>query len=277
MNTKTCAPAPESAANTPEPLVSVIITCYNQGQWLHEAIQSILDSTWKSLEILVYDDGSTDPATIAAFDGLEARFPKTRLFHQRNQGVSLTRNRGLHEANGEFILFLDGDDRIAPDYLASAMALFARRPDTCVVTGDFCVFQDGEEPSGQKALHWETFNHAAFITRGGIPVTSLFRKTMGLRIGGFSRVLNRIAGEDFDFWLSLYEKNPNFQFIPAVCLYYRHHGVSRNGHNPKRLFSRVYQILHHPRLYLSHPGAFVSVFTDFMLRRLKRRFSRKHS
>jgi len=102
------------------PLVSIIIPCYNQGRYLAESIGSVLASDFTELEIIVVDDGSTEPETRRILDMLE--YPKTRLIRRANGGLAAARNSGIAEAQGRYILPLDADDRIGPEYLGQAVA-----------------------------------------------------------------------------------------------------------------------------------------------------------
>ncbi len=188
---------------------------------------------------------------------------------QRNRGVSYARNLGLSEAQGEFILCLDADDLLCPTYIEHAVAHFRQDPSCNVVTSDFVqLFSDGH--CSAPVLGWQHFDHQSFITRGGIVVSSLFRRKAGVTVGGFSRVLNRLALEDYEFWLALYERNPNFYFLPEVGLRYRQHGPSRNNHKVKRLLARIWHLINHPRLYLRHPRILASILGDFFIRRWRR-------
>ena len=95
--------------------VSVIIPCYNQGAYLNEAVESILAQSYRDFEIIVVNDGSTDEETNRLLSGYDRQ--QTRVLHTENQGLSSARNNGIREAQGEYILPLDADDRIDPTYL----------------------------------------------------------------------------------------------------------------------------------------------------------------
>ena len=110
----------------------MIITYYNQGHWLVEAIESALASTYREIEIIVIDDGSTAPKTRAVLAKLN--FPKTQLICQANKGISYARNLGLTRARGKFVLYLDADDVLCPTYIEHALALFREHPSCNVVT-----------------------------------------------------------------------------------------------------------------------------------------------
>ena len=106
-------------------LVSVIIPLYNARRYVAQAIESALNQTYSNVEVIVVDDGSTD-------DPLEviSKYP-VRVIRQDNQGVSAARNTGIREATGEFIVTLDADDAISPEYIVRAMSLMT--PDISAV------------------------------------------------------------------------------------------------------------------------------------------------
>jgi glycosyltransferase involved in cell wall biosynthesis len=97
-------------------LVSVVIPCYNQARFLGEAIESVLSQSYRAFEVVVVDDGSTDNTSevVARYAGADAG---VRLIRQENRGLAGARNRGLAEAEGEYVVFLDSDDRLLPDAL----------------------------------------------------------------------------------------------------------------------------------------------------------------
>ena len=103
------------------PLISVIIPVYNAEQFLPACLDSVLHQDYPSFEILVIDDGSTD-GSAALIDRYAAREPRIVALHQRNAGVSAARNRGVAEARGEYIAFVDADDRVTPTYLSHLLS-----------------------------------------------------------------------------------------------------------------------------------------------------------
>ena len=104
-----------------KPLVSVIIPCYNYGRFLREAVESVVAQTFQRFEILVINDGSTDELTRRVLD--ELCYAKTRVIHQKNQGLAETRNNGAVLATGKYICYLDADDSIEPTYLEKALSV----------------------------------------------------------------------------------------------------------------------------------------------------------
>ena len=92
------------------PKVTIVIPCYNHGAYLPETLKSVHEQTFQDFEIIVVDDGSSDPATVTILRNLEMN--RTRVIHTANHGVSAARNRGIAEARGTYILPLDADDLI---------------------------------------------------------------------------------------------------------------------------------------------------------------------
>ena len=225
-------------------LVSVVIPCYRQGKYLAESIRSVLASTWRPLEIIVVDDGSPELITEDVRELLCAE--NIRLIYQRNYGVSRARNVAIARANGEFILPLDADDTIEPTYIQKAVQVFRKNTKLAVVSSGYRTQREGKGKI-------EPFSCSKLLQHNQILVTSLFRKTTWTHVGGFSTILSRLALEDWDFWLSVYEYNPNFFILPEALVYYRQHASSRNGSTWSRRISKLLILLRHWKLYLKHP------------------------
>lgn len=126
------------------PLISVVIPVYNAEQFLPACLDSVLHQDYPSFEILVIDDGSTD-GSAALIDRYAAREPRIVALHQRNAGVSAARNRGLTEARGEYIAFVDADDRVTPSYLSHLLS-----PQTDLSIAGITLRY---EPSGRMESH----------------------------------------------------------------------------------------------------------------------------
>lgn len=112
-------------------LVSIIIPAYNVGNYLEECVHSLLCQTYKNYEVIIIDDGSTDN-TYTVGKRLTAENANVKLLHQENQGVSIARNAGIEKANGEFFVFVDADDVVAPQYIETLM-ICAKKSDMGMV------------------------------------------------------------------------------------------------------------------------------------------------
>jgi glycosyltransferase involved in cell wall biosynthesis len=110
----------------PLPLVSIIIPVYNSAKYLAETIQSALNQTWPDIELVLINNGSTDNSlAIAESFGSE----KLKIFSQENKGAGGARNRGLQEAKGDYIQFLDADDLLSPDKIEKQVAQLTGKVD----------------------------------------------------------------------------------------------------------------------------------------------------
>ena len=124
-------PLPKLDVGTPGPAkVSVVVPCYNMGRWLPQTLCNIQQFSWSDLEVIVVDDGSTDPGTVQLIEELEAS-PTAGLRVVRlefNQGLSAARNAGVAAAQGEFTLCLDADDLVSPEFVSIAVRALQRHP-----------------------------------------------------------------------------------------------------------------------------------------------------
>src|SRR6185503_2784773 len=110
--------ADTSVVERDAPLISIVIPCYNQAQYLGEAIQSVVDQAFPAKEIVVVNDGSTDDTVAVA-----GRFPGVRCITQEQRGLAAARNTGLAHCEGELVVFLDADDRLLPGALDAGARL----------------------------------------------------------------------------------------------------------------------------------------------------------
>jgi glycosyltransferase involved in cell wall biosynthesis len=195
------------------PKVSVVIPCYNQGHFLDEAVDSVLVQTFRDFEIIVVDDGSTDPFTEHLL--ADYRKQKTSVLHTANQGLASARNNGIREASGQYILPLDADDRIAPEYLAEAVQVLDGNPDIGIVYCRARLF-------GAVDTEWNLpeYSLAEMLQDNLIFCTALFRRADWELAGGYDPGM--VYGwEDYDFWLSLIEKGRGVYRIPEYLFSYR--------------------------------------------------------
>lgn len=124
-------------------LVSIIIPVYKTEQYLKECMDSVLKQKWPALEIILVDDGSPDNAP-AMCDNYAEQYPNVRVIHQKNSGLGLSRNVGLENAKGTYVLFLDSDDCLDGPETVSRLAICAEEKQADIVTGGFRRFYNTE-------------------------------------------------------------------------------------------------------------------------------------
>jgi glycosyltransferase involved in cell wall biosynthesis len=196
-------------------LISIIVPCYNQGIYLKETIQSALASSYRPLEILIINDGSTDNSLELAQE-LETQHPEVRVLDQANAGVTKARNAGIAAAQGEYILPLDGDDLISPAYIEQGLAILASRPEVKVV---YCQAEKFSS-SGRKPWKLKPFSLQQLAKDNMIFVSALFRKADALAVRGFSEDM-KLGREDWEFWIKLLKNGGEVVQLPLVGFFYR--------------------------------------------------------
>jgi glycosyltransferase involved in cell wall biosynthesis len=175
---------------------SVVIPCYNTGQFVAEAIRSAWDQTSPPLEVIVIDDGSTDNS--AAF----AEAAGARVVRQANGGLACARNTGLAEAKGDFILFLDADDRLLPGAIEAHLRCFEQWPDAAMVHGSNYLIDPNGDVIGTNAQAPCAYSWRDVLF-GVTPTCSqaMFRQESVVSAGGFDAKVP--YGEDVDLYLRL--------------------------------------------------------------------------
>jgi glycosyltransferase involved in cell wall biosynthesis len=204
-----------------QPLVSILIPCYNQAHFLGEAIESALAQTYPHLEIVVVDDGSTD--NIAAVVG---RYPGVRCLRQENQGLSAARNTGLRHSIGERIVFLDADDRLMPQAIEVGLTCLRDHPECAFVYGHsrFVAF-DG------SLFHWQPRSQVDgdyyLALLRGCPIFAtgsvMYRREIFEVVGGFNPSLSPAA--DYDLYYRIASQFP-IRCHEETIAEYRKHGAS---------------------------------------------------
>jgi glycosyltransferase involved in cell wall biosynthesis len=200
------------------PLISVIIPVYNSEETIHQTIESVLNQTFSDFELIIINDGSTD-STLE----IVSNIPDSRLsiYSYPNSGVSITRNRGIQKAKGEYIAFIDADDLWTPDKLESQYLALQASPDSGVAYSwiDY-ISESGEViPGGAKgSFNGDVFKSlllADFVGTGSNP---LIRASALAEIGNFDESIN--YSEDWDLWLRL-AAHYSFVVVPQVSVLYR--------------------------------------------------------
>ncbi len=259
-----------SEPNLTEPIkLSVIIPCYNHGEFILQAIASVESCQAKVYEILIINDGSTDPLTQKVLQALSER--GYSVIHQENQGLASARNHGISLAKGRYILPLDSDNKIRPNYITKAIEILDNEPEVGVVYGNFEFF--GGVTGVQEVPEFDI----NLILRGNyIDACAVFRKTVWEDAGGYdSKIPEQLGYEDWDFWLSVAEKGWHFYHIDEVLFDYRLRSnsmVSRCNIPEKRWELFRYISTKHIGLYQTNfAHIFANVEYDHLVERDKRK------
>jgi glycosyltransferase involved in cell wall biosynthesis len=225
------------------PSVAVVVPVFNPGALLLETVESIRRQT-HPCELILVDDGSTDADTLSALESLDPA--DAVVIRQANSGPSAARNVGVQATRATYVLPVDADDLIEPDYVAQAVDVLERRPEVGVV---YCRADRFGDAQGR----WELppYDPAAMAVDNVVFATAMFRRADWELVGGYDETL-RHGGEDWDFWLSLIELGREVVQLPDILFHYRIHGEPRNflRHEVAGLYAAVFR--KHERFFLDH-------------------------
>lgn len=207
-----------------KPTVSVIIPCYNGARFLAETLESVLAQTYPYFEIIIVDDGSKDTTRDVA-----SRYPQARYIYQENRGVCATRNRGFQNSKGEYLVFLDQDDRLLPEALEIGISQLKAHPTCGAVmgcyqlidsTGGFLHKTLQTNRGSVKLIDYPTMlkGHCP-----GPPSGGMFRRDIFELVGGFDLSSPQDAA-DLDLYLRIIRECPIYFHNQVVYEYRRHPG-----------------------------------------------------
>lgn len=240
------------------PLVSIVIPCYNHGAYLEDALRSIGTPRART-EIVVVDDGSRDstPDVIASFDTPNL----FRSVRQPNAGLAAARNRGLRESHGEYVIFLDADDRLAPGAVDLGVAQLDQHPEAAFVFGR-CLMMDPEgtlldTPVQPRIVrdHYRELLRRNYIWMTG---TVMFRRDALKRVGGFNLAVD--ASADYDMYLHVARHYPIYDHGHVVA-HYRKHDANMSG-NASRMLRETLAVLRNQRRFLEEDPASIAAFKE---------------
>ncbi|WPF83475.1 glycosyltransferase family A protein [Sanguibacter sp. 4.1] len=227
------------------PSVGVVVTAFDQGRQVCEAVDSILAQTHAVSEVVVVDDGSTDPESVAALDDLGAQThssPTVRVLRQANSGVSAARNAGIAALSTEVVAVLDGDDLWEPTFVASTLAALVQDHDVVAASSWLSMFgvaAGGVEPAGGSV--------EAFLPRNAAPASLLIRHEDWQQAGGYDETMTQ-GFEDWDFYLRLLRRpGTRVEVVREPLLRYRTHPASANVRSMEARVARYAQVLSNHR------------------------------
>lgn len=238
------------------PLISIVIPCYNQGQFLGQAIASVADSAYRPVEVIVVDDGSTDGTAAVA-----RAFPEVTYIQQANAGPAAARNRGFLASRGDFIVYLDADDRLAPRGLDVGASALQARPDCEFVSGRCLMMSaDGVLLPTPSYPRIERDHYRALLRRNYIwmPAMAMFRRRAIEWAGGFNPYVN--AAADYELYLKVARTHPVHDHGQVVA-YYRRHEENMSG-NAARMLRQTLRVLEMERTLLEGDDASIDAYRE---------------
>ncbi|MBP1224016.1 glycosyltransferase family 2 protein [Flavobacterium sp. 1355] len=233
------------------PSVSIIVPCYNQAQYLDEALESVFNQTFKSWECIIVNDESPDNTIEAAqkWCKKDSRFKYT---FQQNGGLSSARNLGISQALGEFILPLDADDKIAPNYVELAIETFEKDQSLKVV---YCK----AEKFGYETGVWDLPPFSLFnLSRNNLIFCSaFFKKKDWEQVGGYDTSMKH-GWEDWEFWIAILKNGGKAKQLDEIGFYYRIKKISmlKSIEHQKGIEILKYLSVKHADFFVAQYGSF---------------------
>jgi glycosyltransferase involved in cell wall biosynthesis len=233
-------------------VVSVIIPCYKQAHFLGDAIESVLAQRDVSYEVIVIDDGSPDNTAEVV-----ARYPRVRYVWQANQGLSSARNTGIRESHGNYLVFLDADDRLLADALHTGLACLLAHPECGFGSGHHrYITVDGAVFNEYPPEPIDDNSYLALLKRNyiGMHATVIYRRAVFDAVGGFDPTLK--SCEDYDMYLRIARRMPIFRHHHLVAEY-RWHGANMT-YNTGRMLQAALRVLRAQQEYIADKPAYIS-------------------
>jgi glycosyltransferase involved in cell wall biosynthesis len=197
-----------------KPLVSIIVPCYNQGQYLDAALQSVAEQTYQDWEAIIVNDGSLDHTEEVAFEWVE-KDKRFIYYANENQGLVKSRNFAITKAKGKYILPLDSDNQLICDFIECAVNAFEQNKNIGVVHGDALFF-------GVKEGYWKVpqYDFEKMLADNFIDSCAIYKKSLWEAVGGYDVNLPHNGLEDWEFWVALGNLNTIFHHLNKVTFKY---------------------------------------------------------
>lgn len=193
--------------------VSVIIPCYNVENTINETLDSVLSQTYKNIEIVVIDDGSSD-GTSKIIQSYADKFGHITVIVQENKGLPASRNVGVEAAHGSYLVFLDGDDKLHPSYIEKCYEKFRAEPQLDLV---YTLTELFEAQTGLFAL--AAYSYGQLLVENCIPATAMIKASQFRGVGMYDVSLNLL--EDWELWIRYLHQFPNVFQIQEPLFFYR--------------------------------------------------------
>ena len=207
-------------------LISIIVPCYKQAQYLDEALESVFNQTYDNWECIIVNDGSPDHTEEVAKRWLE-KDSRFQYVYKENGGLSSARNAGIKIAQGDFIQFLDADDFLDAKKIELSLEIGTKCDEDTIVISNFRMFTDdvvfSTKPFCELKQEYFTFQELLFgwENKFSIPIhCGFFSKSL---LEGFKFPEELKAKEDWIMWLEIFQKKYNCHFLDRPLVFYRKH------------------------------------------------------
>lgn len=238
-------------------MVSIIIPCYNDWQYVEQAVASALNQTYAYKEVIVIDDGSN----VKTKEILKKIEPKiTKLITQENKGQSTARNAGIEVSKGDYILVLDSDDYFEPTFCEKAFAIFKNNSNCKLVSCQANLISENSKISLYKPVGGSIDN---FLFSNAALGTSMFRKKDWNNCGRYDETMKK-GLEDWEFFIRLLKNGGSTEIIQEPLYNYR----KRNNSTTAKANLAKYELLNY--IYIKHRDLYVLYFEDFISHLLSR-------
>lgn len=207
--------------NSPRtPKVSVVLPCYNQAEYLPEALGSILKQTFQDFELIAVDDGATDQ-TPQILDSYAGRFPQMKVIHQANQKLPTALNTGFKNAQGQYLTWTSSDNCMNPNMLAELVRALDEHPQVGLTYADWEVIDGNGQVTGKvNSLDYDRF---LLMRTNFINACFLYRRACQEAVGLYDP--QYLYAEDWEYWLRI-SRRFNMLRVPQYLYRYRDHGGS---------------------------------------------------
>jgi glycosyltransferase involved in cell wall biosynthesis len=221
-------------------IVSIVIPLYNHGQYIQETLDSIDHNKINySFEIIIVDDGSTDLETLQKIDSLKKL--NYNIIQQKNGGPGKARNAGVSLAVGKYILPLDADNKINPEYINKAIP-FLESNQYDIVYASPIFFGDTSIKKRQYKVR--PFNDLGIVTGNCADACAIYRKDVWTQNNGYDEAMPYFGFEDWDFWINASKNGFRFHFIKEKLFYYRILNNSMvSGFNNNKRFVEIHRYI----------------------------------
>lgn len=236
-------------------LLSIVIPYYNMGEFIEECIRSVQQSTYAEKEIIVINDGSTDPDSIKKLESL-ARWKGVQVVHHKNQGLALTRNYGASMARGKWLAFLDADDKVSPEYYSKAIHALKRNGNVFFVGSWVQYF-------GNSDQLWTGFTPQPpyILVHNSLNSSGLVYKRAAFLAGGLNDKTTDYGLEDYESVVNLISGGWNGIVLPEPLFHYRVRKGSmfRQVTRSKLLYSNKYIQQKHRVYYTKFASQIINI------------------